>query len=65
MGVLVVTELSTLDGVAQLPGDPDEGRGGGFTHGAWQAPLLDPGARRVMFEQAKRIDAVAPRAEDR
>jgi hypothetical protein len=38
MGKLIVTEFVTLDGVAQAPGGPDEDRGGGFTHGGWQAP---------------------------
>ena len=38
MGRLVVTEYVTLDGVAQAPGEPEEDRDGGFTHGAWPAP---------------------------
>src|SRR2546427_3583321 len=58
MGKLVVTEFVTLDGVAQAPGGPDEDRDGGFTHGGWQAPLLDEEAGRVLFEQASRMDAL-------
>ncbi len=58
MGKLIVTEFVTLDGVAQAPGGPDEDRDGGFTHGGWQAPLLDPEAGGVLFEQASNMDAL-------
>lgn len=58
MGKLVVTEFMTLDGVAQAPGAPDEDRDGGFTHGGWQAPLVDQESEGVMFEQAKSMDAL-------
>jgi dihydrofolate reductase len=58
MGMLVVTEFVTLDGVAQAPGAPDEDRDGGFAHGGWQAPLLDEASGTAMFEQAKRMDAL-------
>ena len=58
MGKLIVTEFVTLDGVAQAPGGPDEDLGGGFTHGGWQAPLLDQESGRVMFEQARSMDAL-------
>ena len=58
MGKLVVTEFVTLDGVAQAPGGPDEDRAGGFTHGGWQAPLLDQEAGAVLFEQASKMDAL-------
>ena len=57
MGKLVVTEFVTLDGVAQAPGGPDEDDGGGFTHGGWQAPLMDQEGDNV-FEQAKSMDAL-------
>jgi dihydrofolate reductase len=58
MGKLVVTEFVTLDGVAQAPGGPEEDTEGGFTHGGWQAPLLDEEAGTVLFGQAKRMDAL-------
>jgi dihydrofolate reductase len=58
MGKLIVTEFVTLDGVAQAPGGPDEDRDGGFTHGGWQAPLLDQEAGSVVFERARSMDAL-------
>jgi dihydrofolate reductase len=58
MGELIVTEFVTLDGVAQAPGGPDEDRDSGFAHGGWQAPLLDEESGRVMFEQARSMDAL-------
>ena len=57
MGKLIVTEFVTLDGVAQAPGAPDEDRDSDFTHGGWQAPLMDREADDV-FEQAKSMDAL-------
>jgi dihydrofolate reductase len=58
MGKLIVTEFMTLDGVAQAPGGPDEDRDSGFSHGGWQAPLLDQDAGNAMFEQASHMDAL-------
>ena len=58
MGKLVVTEFMTLDGVAQAPGGPDEDRDGGFSHGGWQAPLLDQESEGAVFEKAKTMDAL-------
>jgi dihydrofolate reductase len=58
MGKLIVTEFVTLDGVAQAPGGPDEDPDGGFTHGGWQAPLLDQEAGSAVFEQARSMDAL-------
>lgn len=58
MGKLIVTEFVTLDGVAQAPGAPDEDRDSGFTHGGWQAPLLDQESGRLVFEQASSMDAL-------
>ena len=58
MGKLVVTEFVTLDGVAQAPGGPDEDRDSGFTHGGWQAPLVDQESVGAVFEQAKSMDAL-------
>ncbi|MDO3683786.1 dihydrofolate reductase family protein [Micromonospora sp. C28ISP2-4] len=58
MGKLIVTEFLTLDGVAQAPGEPDEDREGGFSHGGWQMPLLDDQSGAVMFQQASSMDAL-------
>jgi dihydrofolate reductase len=58
MGKLIVTEFLTQDGVAQAPGGPDEDRDGGFTHGGWQAPLLDEESGNAVFEQARSMDAL-------
>jgi dihydrofolate reductase len=58
MGKLIVTEFVTVDGVAQAPGAPDEDRDGGFTHGGWQAPLLDQEAGGAVFEQARSMDGL-------
>lgn len=41
MGLIHIDLFTTLDGVAQAPGGPDEDAGGGFTFGGWQAPLMD------------------------
>jgi dihydrofolate reductase len=58
MGKLIVTEFVTLDGVAQAPGGPDEDHDSGFTHGGWQAPLMDQESGSEVFEQAKSMDAL-------
>ncbi|HEX6422619.1 MAG TPA: dihydrofolate reductase family protein [Acidimicrobiales bacterium] len=58
MGMLIVTEFVTLDGVAQAPGAPDEDRDSGFTHGGWQAPLLDQASGDAMFDKVQRMDAL-------
>src|SRR5215207_9956674 len=42
MGRLVVFNHLTLDGVMQAPAGPDEDRRGGFAHGGWAAPRMDP-----------------------
>lgn len=41
MGLIHIDLFTTLDGVAQAPGGPDEDTDGGFAFGGWQAPLLD------------------------
>lgn len=41
MGLIHIDLFSTLDGVAQAPGGPEEDPEGGFAFGGWQAPLFD------------------------
>lgn len=58
MGKLIVAEFMTLDGVAQSGGGRDEDRDGGFSYGGWHAPYLSAEAGHVMFESAKKMDAL-------
>jgi dihydrofolate reductase len=41
MGLIHIDLFTTVDGVAQAPGGPDEDTEGGFAFGGWQAPLID------------------------
>lgn len=41
MGLIRIDLFTTLDGVAQAPGGPEEDAAGGVTFGGWQAPLMD------------------------
>ena len=41
MGLIHIDLFTTLDGVAQAPGGPNEDPDDGFAFGGWQAPLLD------------------------
>jgi dihydrofolate reductase len=41
MGTIHIDLFTTLDGVAQAPGGPEEDPEGGFAFGGWQAPLFD------------------------
>jgi len=41
MGLIHIDLFTTLDGVGQAPGAPDEDTDGGFAFGGWQAPLFD------------------------
>lgn len=41
MGLIHIDLFTTLDGVAQAPGGPDEDTDGGFAFGGWQAPFAD------------------------
>ncbi|WP_104163195.1 dihydrofolate reductase family protein [Cryobacterium sp. N22] len=40
-GRIHIDHFTTLDGVAQAPGGPNEDTDGGFAFGGWQAPLFD------------------------
>ncbi|WP_308465818.1 dihydrofolate reductase family protein [Rathayibacter soli] len=41
MGLIKIDLFTTVDGVAQAPGGPDEDTDDGFAFGGWQAPLID------------------------
>jgi dihydrofolate reductase len=40
-GRIHIDLFTTLDGVSQAPGGPEEDPDGGFAFGGWQAPLID------------------------
>ncbi len=58
MGKLIVGEFVTVDGVMQAPGGPDEDTEGGFQHGGWQAPFVDPASLRIITKDIQRMDAL-------
>lgn len=47
---LVAGTFTTLDGVMQAPGGPDENREGGFRHGGWLVPYFDDRFLEIMTE---------------
>jgi len=47
---VVVSEFTSLDGVVQAPGAPDEDTSGGFRHGGWWHPYFDPEVMGPMIE---------------
>lgn len=57
MRKLVVGAFTTLDGVMQAPGGPDEDREGGFQHGGWLVPYFDTKFGEIMTEWTKRAGA--------
>ena len=57
MRKLVVGTFTTLDGVMQAPGGPNEDRDGGFQHGGWLVPYFDATFGEIMTEWTKRAGA--------
>ncbi len=53
MRKLVVGAFTTIDGVMQAPGGPDEDRDGGFQHGGWLVPYFDTKFVEIMTEWTK------------
>jgi len=48
---VVVSEFTSLDGVVQAPGGPDEDRSGGFRHGGWSMKYFDPEVMGAVIEE--------------
>jgi dihydrofolate reductase len=57
MRKLIVGAFTSLDGVVQAPGGPDEDRDGGFPHGGWLVPYFDAKFGQVMTDWTKRAGA--------
>jgi dihydrofolate reductase len=58
MGELIVNMFTSLDGVLQGPGGPDEDREGGFEYGGWQAPYVDEESGKVIGDQIAGLEAL-------
>lgn len=57
-GRIAIDLFTTLDGVAQAPGGPDEDTEGGFAFGGWQAPLIDEIAGASVQAGMAQMDAL-------
>lgn len=57
MRQLVVGAFTTLDGIMQAPGGPDEDRDNGFQHGGWLVPYFDDKFAQIMAEWTTRAGA--------
>jgi dihydrofolate reductase len=58
MGLIHIDLFTTLDGVAQAPGAPDEDGEGGFAFGGWQAPLIDEAVGEQVEAGMEGMDAL-------
>ena len=58
MGLIHIDLFTTLDGVAQAPGGPDEDPENGFAFGGWQAPLLDDVVGEQVWAGMEGLDAL-------
>jgi dihydrofolate reductase len=61
MRKIIVLSFTTLDGVMQAPGGPEEDRSGSFEYGGWVAPYFDEAAGKVMEKQMKPSDLLLGR----
>jgi dihydrofolate reductase len=57
-GRISIDLFTTLDGVAQAPGGPDEDTDGGFQFGGWQAPLISETDGAQVDEGIQAMDAL-------
>ncbi|KRC59099.1 deaminase [Agromyces sp. Root81] len=58
MGVIVVDQFVTLDGVYQSPGSRDEDTEGGFPFGGWQGAYVDAESGAAIGANIERVDAL-------
>lgn len=58
MGLIHIDLFTTLDLVAQSPGQPDEDPEGGFRFGGWQAPLMDSAVGGSVLSGLRECDAL-------
>jgi dihydrofolate reductase len=58
MGIVQIDLFTTLDGVAQAPGRPEEDTEGGFAFGGWQAPLVDRPTGEQIMSGIRGLDAL-------
>jgi dihydrofolate reductase len=58
MGLICIDLFTTLDGVAQAPGGPDEDTDNGFAFGGWQAPLIDEVVGEQVTAGIAQLDAL-------
>jgi dihydrofolate reductase len=58
VGRIHIDLFTTLDGVAQAPGGPEEDPEGGFRFGGWQAPLIDEVSGQQVMSGLEGLDAL-------
>ncbi len=58
MSMIVVQAFTTLDGVVQAGGGPEEDREGGFEHGGWQAGYDDEEGGEIIADWESRTEAL-------
>jgi dihydrofolate reductase len=57
-GRIHIDLFTTLDGVSQAPGGPEEDNDGGFRFGGWQAPLIDEADGAQIIAGIRDMDAL-------
>jgi dihydrofolate reductase len=58
VGLVHIDLFTTLDGVAQAPGGPEEDPSDGFPYGGWQAPLIDDVTGQQIWDGMTGLDAL-------
>jgi dihydrofolate reductase len=58
LGIISANLFTTLDGVYQAPGGPDEDHDGGFEFGGWQGPYSDDEVGEAISVGIDRMDAL-------